>query len=64
MARQAVAHVQLYLNDPEVIAKASAAALWCERATQATGERWGHLIIPHDHVRLSMAFSGFVAGCR
>lgn len=52
------------MADPEVIAKANAGALWCEHATQATGEKWGYLLIPHDHVRLSMTFSGFLAGCR
>ncbi len=52
------------MSDPEVQAKASAAALWCKHASEATGESWGYLLIPHDHVRLSMTFAGFVAGCR
>jgi len=52
------------INDPEVQAKAKAAALWCEHASRATGDQWGYLLIPHDHVRLSMTFSGFLAGCR
>jgi len=52
------------MNDTEVLAKATAAALWCRHATEATGESWGYLLIPHDHVRMSMTFAGFVAGCR
>jgi type III restriction enzyme len=51
------------MGDPEVQAKAQAAALWCRHASEATGESWGYLLIPHDHVRMSMTFAGFVAGC-
>ncbi len=52
------------MGDAEVRAKAEAAVLWCRHATEATGESWGYLLIPHDHVRMSMTFGGFVAGCR
>jgi len=51
------------ISDPEVQAKAQTAQLWCQRATEATGESWRYLLIPHDHVRLSVTFAGFVAGC-
>jgi hypothetical protein len=50
--------------DPDVEAKANAAALWCPHAAEAVGEHWGYLLVPHDQVRLSMTFAGFVAGCR
>ncbi len=50
--------------DPDVQAKAQAATLWCKHASEATGDPWGYLLIPHDQVRLSMTFSGFIAGCR
>jgi type III restriction enzyme len=52
------------MQDEEVRAKAAAAAQWCQHATEATGEKWGYLLIPHDQVSLSMTFAGFVAGCR
>jgi hypothetical protein len=52
------------MNDEEVRAKAAAAARWCKDATEATGESWGYLLVPHDQARLSMTFGGFVAGCR
>ncbi len=52
------------MGDAEVQAKARAAVLWCRYATEATGENWGYLLIPHDHARLSMTFAGFVAGNR
>ncbi len=52
------------MRDPDVEAKARAAALWCRHASEAVGENWGYLLIPHDQVRLSMTFAGFVAGCR
>jgi type III restriction enzyme len=52
------------MNDEEVRAKAAAGARWCKDATEATGESWGYLLVPHDQARLSMTFGGFVAGCR
>ncbi len=52
------------MNDPEVQGKAQAAALWCQRATQATSESWAYLLIPHEQVRLSMSLDAFAAGCR
>lgn len=48
------------LNDPEVQAKAEAAAVWCQTATEyGPGEKpWRYLLIPHDKIadNLSLAW--------
>jgi type III restriction enzyme len=42
------------MNDPEVGAKANAALIWCQRASEpevsAGGKPWRYLLIPHDAV--------------
>ena len=52
------------LDDEEVIAKARAAKLWCEYASQYTkehsGKPWKYLLIPHDEMSSSMSVEAVV----
>jgi type III restriction enzyme len=50
------------MQDPVVLAKAKAAALWCRRATEhAGGKPWKYLLIPHDAVDESKTLAGLTA---
>lgn len=50
------------MTDPIVLAKARAAALWCQRATQhAGGKPWKYLLIPHDAINESKTLAGLAA---
>lgn len=46
------------LDDPEVLAKKSAAELWCERATSYAvphgGKPWRYVLLPHDVIAENM----------
>ncbi|MFH1726454.1 MAG: DEAD/DEAH box helicase family protein [Elusimicrobiota bacterium] len=50
------------MQDPEVLAKARAAAEWCRHATDHAqthdGKPWSYLLIPHDVVAGNMTVSG------
>jgi type III restriction enzyme len=53
------------MADPAVLAKADAAALWCEAATRHEmehgGKPWRYLMIPHDAIDASRTLAGFRA---
>ncbi len=49
------------MDDPIVIAKANAAATWCENASTVGGNPWSYLLIPHDAVTDAMNMSGLAA---
>lgn len=50
------------MNDETVLAKARAASLWCQRATEhAGGKPWKYLLIPHDMVDESKTLAGLAA---
>lgn len=50
------------IADPIVQAKARAAALWCQRATQhAGGKPWKYVLIPHDAIDESKTLAGLAA---
>lgn len=53
------------LQDPVVLAKASAAATWCRHATKHElahgGKTWRYVLIPHDKVDENMTLGGLVS---
>jgi type III restriction enzyme len=50
------------MQDPVVLAKAKAAALWCQRATEnAGGKPWKYLLIPHDAIDETKTLAGLAA---
>lgn len=50
------------MNAETVLAKARAAALWCQRATgYAGGKPWKYLLIPHDAIDESKTLAGLAA---
>jgi len=53
------------ITDDIVQAKADAAALWCQHATNHAKERdgkpWAYLLIPHDQISEQMTLSGMAA---
>jgi type III restriction enzyme len=50
------------MKDETVLAKARAAALWCQRATEhAGGKPWKYLLIPHDAIDESKTLAGLAA---
>jgi len=53
------------MTDEKVLAKADAAAVWCEHATvhakTFSGKPWTYLLIPHDQVSEQMTLSGLEA---
>lgn len=55
------------MTDPEVQAKAKAAAIWCKYATdhelKHRGKPWHYLLIPHDVIDASKTLSGLAAAC-
>ncbi len=50
------------MQDPVVVAKARAAATWCEHATaheiEHEGKPWRYVLIPHDAIRDNMTVAG------
>jgi type III restriction enzyme len=52
------------MDDPEVIAKAKAAALWCHHASQHGEKPWTYLLIPHDAIDESKTLAGLTATYR
>ena len=49
-------------SEEVVIAKAKAASLWCERATEHSGGKpWKYLLVPHDALDESMTLAGLAA---
>ena len=53
------------LQDPIVLAKARAAATWCQHATnherENGGKPWRYVLIPHDSVQENMTLDGLVS---
>ena len=49
------------LNDPDVQAKARAAALWCHRATEFGEKPWTYLLIPDREITGASTLDGLVA---
>jgi type III restriction enzyme len=53
------------MNDPDVLAKAEAAAIWCQHASdharESDGKPWTYLLIPHDQMFEPMTVAGFTA---
>jgi len=53
------------MTDETVIAKANAAATWCEHATahakENGGKPWRYLLIPHDQIQDQMTLAGLAA---
>jgi type III restriction enzyme len=53
------------MTDDVVLAKAEAAAVWCEHASQhakdGDGKPWKYLLIPHDAITDQMTLSGLAA---
>jgi type III restriction enzyme len=53
------------MNDPDVIAKAEAASIWCrhasEHARESGGKPWTYLRIPHDQMAEQMTLAGLAA---
>jgi type III restriction enzyme len=49
------------MADPVVLAKARAAALWCQRASQNDAKLWAYLLISHEEVLANMTLSGLAA---
>lgn len=49
------------MSDTVVLAKAEAAAFWCQNATEATGTPWTYLLIPHDEINDAQTFRGIAA---
>jgi type III restriction enzyme len=54
------------MNDPVVLAKAAAAALWCDYATEHEmkhdGKPWKYLLMPHDIIDEAQTIQGLIAG--
>ncbi|MEA1870778.1 MAG: hypothetical protein U9N00_01085, partial [Candidatus Bipolaricaulota bacterium] len=49
------------LNDPDVQAKARAAALWCHRATEFDEKPWIYLLIPDRDITGASTLDGLAA---
>lgn len=53
------------INDDDVLAKAKAAATWCEHASrhelEHRGKQWKYLLIPHDAISDNMTLQGLTA---
>jgi type III restriction enzyme len=56
------------MDDKTVLAKAEAAAVWCEHASRhaedVDGKKWQYLLIPHDFISEQMTVDGLIASCR
>ncbi len=55
------------MTDETVLAKAEAATVWCERATndsaETGGKPWKYLLIPHDQISEQMSLAGLASRC-
>lgn len=55
------------MEDEVVLAKADAAAVWCEHASkhaeEVDGKKWRYLLIPHDVISGQMTLEGLAASC-
>ena len=53
------------MMDPDVVAKAEAASLWCQHASdharESGGKPWTYLLIPHDQIAEQMTLAGLAA---
>ncbi len=49
------------IDDGQVLAKADAAALWCDHATAHGGKPWAYLLIPHDVISENKTLAGLAA---
>jgi type III restriction enzyme len=49
------------MDDPDVQGKAEAGALWCARASEASGSRWVYLLVPHDQISDASTLAGLEA---
>ena len=53
------------IHDPDVIAKAEAASIWCQHASdharESGGKPWTYLLIPHDQIAEQMTLAGLAA---
>jgi len=53
------------LQNPEVVAKKTAAIEWCKHATdharQHGGKQWNYLLIPHDAITGNMTLEGLAS---
>ncbi len=50
------------MNDEIVLAKARAAALWCNRASSANEDKpWSYMLVPHDSILGNMTLAGLAA---
>jgi type III restriction enzyme len=49
------------MADSIVLAKAEAAAIWCQNATEATSTPWNYLLIPHDVIDDAQTFSALIS---
>jgi type III restriction enzyme len=53
------------MTDPDVVAKAEAASIWCrhasEHARESGGKPWTYLLIPHDQIAEQMTLAGLAA---
>jgi type III restriction enzyme len=52
------------MTDEVVLAKARAAALWCQHATGAGGKPWAYILIPHDKIDGARTLNGLAAAYR
>lgn len=49
------------MKDDTVLAKARAAALWCEYASKAGDKPWSYMLVPHDAILGNMTLAGLAA---
>jgi type III restriction enzyme len=53
------------MNDPEVLAKAKAAGLWCQRASayerSVGGKEWQYLLVPHSAITAAASLGGLIS---
>ena len=50
------------LDDEIVLAKARAAALWCNHASSANQDKpWSYMLVPHDSILGNMTLAGLAA---
>ena len=49
------------MEDSEVVAKANAAAVWCQNASTFEGKPWVYLLIPDDAINEAQTIDGLAA---
>ena len=53
------------MDDEVVLAKARAAALWCNHASSVNGDKsWSYMLVPHNAILGNMTLSGLAAAHR